>query len=148
MNLLLDTSAFIDYLGRKDPFFTPVKNLLAAGYFGDATLWVPAQSLKDAFYVLSRYLDSIALQRGMAAACEIIHPVSLSAEDAVRAARLEWADYEDCLIALAAEKVKADYLITRDKKGFSRSMVPALSPQEWLGMMEERGVVYEDIGTA
>lgn len=147
MNLLLDTNTLIDYLGRKPPFAKPMQHLLAAGYFGDTSLWVPAQSMKDAFFVLDRYLDSLKIQRAMVALCEVVHPVSLTAEDAIRAAKLEWDDYEDCLIALAAEKVKADYLITRDRKGFSRSMVPTLSPQEWLTMMEkDRGLVYEDIG--
>lgn len=147
MNLLLDTNVLIDYLGRKPPFFEAAEGIVAAGFFGDAKLWTAAQSLKDAFYVLEHYLDSIRVQRVIVKACEVITPVGISAEDTLQAARLEWEDYEDCLIALCASKAKADYLITRDKKGFQRSPVPTLSPEEWLQRMEKtQGLAYGSIG--
>ena len=75
----------------------------------------------------------------------IITPVALTADDLTRAARLQWDDYEDCLIAIAAQKARADYLITRDAKGFDRSMVPALSPTAWLDLMEDKGLVYDAV---
>lgn len=145
MNLLLDTNVFIDYLGRKQPFFEDARNIVAAGFFGDTKLWVPAQSATDAFYVLSRYVTAEKLQESLLRAFDIIEPVSLSADDLRRAARLRWDDYEDCLIALAADKARADYLITRDARGFSRSPVPALSPTDWLGLMRESGLVYDEV---
>jgi predicted nucleic acid-binding protein len=144
MNVLLDTNVLIDYLGRKAPFFTAAERIIAAGYFGDATLWVPAQSFKDAFYVLERYIDSKRIQNAFLKLCEVVHPVSLSGDDIIRSARLQWTDFEDCLVAVCADKVKADYLITRDAKGFERSPVPVLSPDEWHAMMEQsHGLTYE-----
>ncbi len=136
MNLLLDTNVFIDYLGRKPPFFEAAQRVVVAGFFGDAKLWVPATSLKDAFYVLSRYVDPLRVQQAFLKVCEIVTPVDVTAEDALRAARLEWDDYEDCLVACCADKVRADYLVTRDAAGFARSCVPVTSPGEWLAMME------------
>lgn len=44
---------------------------------------------------------------------------------------------------IAAQKAGADYLITRDAKGFDRSMVPAISPAAWLDLMEGKGLVYD-----
>lgn len=146
MNLLLDTNVFIDYLGRKAPFFPDAQRIVAAGFFGDAKLWVPAQAATDAFYVLNRYVPSEPLQKALLKAFEIIEPVALSADDLRRAARLTWPDYEDCLVALAADKVRADYLITRDAKGFDRSPAPVLSPSAWLALMEtEHGLAYDEI---
>lgn len=137
MNLLLDTNVLIDYLGRKPPFYDSAKKIIASGYFGDAKLWTPVQSLKDAFYVLEKYAGSLRVQNAIIHACEVITPVGLAGGEALRAARLQWEDYEDCLIAIAAEKVKADYLITRDKKDFERSLVPVMTPDEWLFLMEK-----------
>ncbi|MFR5092190.1 MAG: type II toxin-antitoxin system VapC family toxin [Adlercreutzia equolifaciens] len=132
MNLLLDTNVLIDYLGRKEPFFLSAQKVVIAGFFGDARLWVPSQSVVDAFYVLSRYVDSARLQAAILQALTVIEPVDLTGASLERAARLGWDDFEDCLIALAAERVGADYLITRDAKGFARSTVPAVSPDAWL----------------
>ena len=117
MNLLLDTNVLIDYLGRKEPFFLSAQKVVIAGFFGDARLWVPSQSVVDAFYVLSRYVDSARLQAAVLKALTVIEPVDLTGASLERAARLGWDDLEDCLIALAAERVGADYLATpRDSR--------------------------------
>lgn len=146
MNLLLDTNVLIDYLGRKEPFFPSAQKVVIAGFFGDAQLWTPAQSVVDAFYVLSRYVDSTRLQAAILKAFTAITPVDLTGASLERAARLGWDDLEDCLIALAAEKVGADYLVTRDTKGFARSTVPAVTPDMWLNIMrEELGLDYDEI---
>lgn len=76
----------------------------------------------------------------------MIEPVDLTGASLERAARLGWDDFEDCLIALAAERVGADYLITRDAKGFARSTVPAVSPDAWLNVMrEEHSLDYGEV---
>ena len=144
MNVLIDTNVFIDYVGRQKPFFGPAERVIAAGYFGDAKLWLPAQSVKDAHYVLERYTKSVHVQRAIRRALDVVTLVSLSASETEKALSLEWDDYEDCLIALCALRANADYIVSRDKKGFARSMVPVLAPDEWLHFMEEeQGLSYD-----
>lgn len=123
MNLLLDTNVLIDYLGRKEPFFLSAQKVVIAGFFGEARL-----------------------QAAVLKALTVIEPVDLTGASLERAARLGWDDLEDCLIALAAERVGADYLITRDAKGFARSTVPAVSPDAWLNIMrEEHSLDYGEV---
>lgn len=144
MNLLLDTCILIDYIGRRDPFFADAQQIIAAGYFEDVKLWIPGPSFKDAFYVLSRRADPMNVQRAFVNLAEVVTPVSFTPEDYIRAARLQWNDYEDCLVALAAERAHADYLITRDSSGFDRSIVPTLSPRQWIRMMEaDHGLAFD-----
>ena len=146
MNLLLDTNVLIDYLGRKEPFFPSAQKVVIAGFFGDARLWTPSQSVVDAFCVLSRYVDSARLQAAIRKALTVIEPVDLTGASLGRSVRLGWDDLEDCLIALATERVGADYLITRDAKGFARSTVPAVSPDAWLNIMrEEHSLDYGEV---
>ena len=143
MNVLLDTCVLIDYLGGKPPFFDDAQRVLAAGYFGDAKLWVSVQSLKDAFYVLRKYVGSQAAQGVIEAVCEVVVPVDTTASDALRALRLRWDDYEDCMVSVCAAKAGADYLVTRDVKGFERSSTPAVTPTAWLGLMRKAGMTYD-----
>ena len=137
MNLLLDTNVIIDYLGRKAPFFENAEKIIAAGYFGDVQLWAPAQSFKDAFYVLAHYADPARIQDAILKLLEIVNPVDLAAGDIVAAARLKWEDFEDCLVSVCAGKAGADFLVTRDSKGFERSTVAPISPADWLSYMRE-----------
>lgn len=143
MNLLLDTNVIIDYLGRKQPFYEDAERLMAMGYFGDATLWAPAQSFKDAFYVLAHYVEPDRVQEAIAALLGLVHPVDLTGNDLVTAAKLKWTDFEDCLVAVSAGKASADYVVTRDRKGFDRSSVPAISPSDLLRqVVDDKGVSY------
>ena len=144
MKVLIDTNVIIDYLGRKKPFFEDAQRVIAAGYFGDAQLWVSAQSFKDAFYVLSHYVDPVCVQDALLKLLEVVNPVDLAGADIAAAARLKWRDYEDCLIALAAQKAGADYLVTRDCKGFERSMVASITPSDWLDLLRENERVTYD----
>ena len=49
-----------------------------------------------------------------------------------RAAELNWKDFEDAVQSVTAERVHADYIITRNVRDFSRSRVIAFTPTELL----------------
>ena len=149
MKLLVDTSIIIDYLGRKQPFFEEAERIMAAGYFGDAELWASTQSFKDAFFVLSRYVDPARVQDAILALLEVVRPVDLTGDDVIAGARMKWDDLEDCLISLSASKANVDYLVTRDRKGFGRSAVSVASPSEWLEIMRSsERLSYDSVSLA
>lgn len=52
-------------------------------------------------------------------------------------------DYEDALIAHAAHRHGIDLIVTRDKKGFAASPVPAMTPTEFLRAYQPDGVEYD-----
>lgn len=80
------------------------------------------------------------------ASFQSINVCSILEEDVIEAARRSWDDFEDCLVAIAAEKVKACYIITRDAEGFTHAKVPARAPVAFFDMMrEEKGLVYEEL---
>ena len=47
---------------------------------------------------------------------------------------MRWENFEDALQSVAAERVKADYIITRNVKDFDNSNVKALSPEDFLNL--------------
>lgn len=145
MKLLLDTNLLVDYYaGRQQwrPFFM---KLLAMDFFGDAELWVSAKSFTDVFFLCKRNVPSQDLQRAFVKSGEFLNLCSVTGEDVLEAASRSWPDFEDCLMALCAEKVKADYLVTRDTKGFEQSKVPAIHPADLLGQLKEQGLIYDQI---
>ena len=56
--------------------------------------------------------------------------VDLRESDLMKAANLDFADYEDALQSVCASRVKANYIVTRNIKDFKNSVVPALKPSE------------------
>lgn len=146
MRLLLDTNALIDFYGRREPYCHDFDKLLVAQAFGDVELWASAKSFTDVFYVLKRVVGAERLQRMFLKSFDGLHVCSIDHNDIGAAARENWPDFEDCLVSRAAQKIKADCIITRDARGFSRSSVQAQSAGEFLRFMDsERGLVYEEL---
>lgn len=44
---------------------------------------------------------------------------------------MKWRGYEDAVQSITAERIKADYIITRNTKDFRDSKVRALTPEEF-----------------
>jgi predicted nucleic acid-binding protein len=146
MKLLLDTNILIDYHLRRQPFFNDLAKLIIAGAFGDVELWTSAKSYTDVFYVAGKFVDRKALQEAFLKSFELFNVCSIDFDDLSRAAGLSWSDFEDCLISVAAEKIKADFIITRNTVGFKESNIPACSTSEILQLLEtERGLRYESV---
>jgi hypothetical protein len=65
--------------------------------------------------------------------CELVTVVGLEHENTVSAITNEkFDDLEDCLQNECAEKIAADYIITRDIEGFAGSVIPAITPSDFL----------------
>lgn len=55
----------------------------------------------------------------------------LGMSDLEEAANMKWRGYEDAVQSATAERIKADYIITRNAKDFQNSKVKALTPEEY-----------------
>ena len=143
MRLFLDTNILVDFYARRDPFFQEAKLLWIASCFKDVELWASSQSFVDAEYILRRAIPVRTLREMMTKSLAHLRISSPSPNDLADVLSSGWPDLEDFLIARCAQNEGADYLITRDTKGFGSSKVPALSPEQFFRMMqEEYGVVY------
>ena len=56
----------------------------------------------------------------------------MRAEDLRKAAALPIPDFEDALQCVCAQRIKADYIVTRNIKDFLQSKVMAVKPSELL----------------
>ena len=146
MKLFLDTNVLIDYYTSRQPYRQFCMKLLAMQIFEDVELWASAKSFTDVFYVGRKFVDPHALQQAFLDSAEFLNVCSLDAHDIEVAAEKQWLDFEDCTVAVCAQKVGADLLITRDVKGFEESPVDPISPEDFFTYLEkEYGLVYEDI---
>ena len=59
----------------------------------------------------------------------------LTVSDIAKAAELQWEDFEDALQAATAERIHADYIITRNVKDFKQSRIVAFTPTEFLARL-------------
>ena len=147
MRLFLDTNVLIDLYQERHPYYEDVKKLQIMEEFGDAELWASAKSFTDIYYIMRKECVGADILRGFDASFEFLRICSIDGEDVKSAGEgSNGVDFEDCVIEMAARKVKADFLLTRDAAGFAQSKIPVKRPEAFLDWVErERGLSYGDV---
>lgn len=144
--VLFDTNVILDIIaGRADA--------LASFIAYDVTLsleFTPlmlASCTTDIAYLLQsrEYLPTVEAHRALGSLFEIFDTVDTLASDCQRAYASKMEDYEDAVKAHAAERAGANIIVTRNKKDFAKSPVPALTPQEFAQAYKPIDVDYAEV---
>ena len=137
MILMLDCNIIIDHIARREPFYQDSRSVCLLGLEGKAELFISTNTLTDIHYVLRRDFGSIKAQEMIEENLSFLNFVGVSPEDAKIALSRRWNDFEDCLVARCAEKINADFIVTRDSNGFKESLVPTITPKQLLTMCSD-----------
>lgn len=145
MDLMLDTNIVLDHIANRKPFSELSRRVCLLGITGEATTYISANMIADIFYLLRKIHGSLEAQRIIEEDLDFLQVVGVSSADIAKALSMKWNDFEDCLVACCAQKIGADFIITRNPKDFARSPVAVLTPEELFEELEAREIVYEEI---
>ncbi len=79
---------------------------------------------------MRKELDGERIKEILTTLTSLFTVVDLRETDLMKAADLEFSDYEDDLQAVCAARTKANYIVIRNIKDFRNSTVPAIKPSE------------------
>jgi len=132
MKALIDTNVIMDVIMVREPHYRASSDILElCGKRIKGIMTVNQTS--DICYLLRREKQSIAtvktVLRKLFANLKLI---DATVGDAKNALSSGMSDYEDALLAYAAKRQKADYIVTRNEKDFAGSPVEAVSPAAFL----------------
>lgn len=132
MVLLIDANIILDVLLNRQEFVTDSSMIWKLCETGKAKGYVSALTFANLVYIMRKQLDPATIE-------DIFHKLNLifdftdfSVSDLTRAAGLNWKDFEDAVQSVTAERVHADYIITRNIRDFSKSKIIAFTPSELL----------------
>lgn len=132
MRALFDTNILLDIgLARKPFAETALACIVAAREIGEPPRIAP-HALATFYYIVAQARGAEQANtaiRDLIATSEI---VSFDHETAQRSLTLKFGDFEDAMIAAAAEAAGMDCIVTRNGDDFKKSPVPALSPEAFL----------------
>ena len=149
MRLLVDTNIIIDCLRKRQPYADAARLLIALGKLGELELWLSPTQMGDAYYLLSdggKKILAPQVHEELRRLREATRICYFGEQEIDEALRLEWPDFEDALVYEAARAVKADVLITRNKKDFEKSAIPVFDCAgffDWYA--DEHGIRYAEI---
>ena len=143
--ILLDTNVLIDYFARREPYFDDVLKLRIAEAFGDVELWACTRSFIDILYILHNAMPRERLVSMMLASLDFIKLSTPGGCDLSSCLENPWPDIENQMVACGAQRVKADYLVTRNVPDFERSAVPVRLPAQAVAELAEKGFSYAEV---
>jgi hypothetical protein len=128
--VLFDLNVILDVLQARQPFVEDSSRLLAYAESGLILGWVAAHSLTTLHYLVSK--DQSPQQAGMiiTSLLQFLHVTSVEQSTIEQALALGYRDFEDAVQMICALQAKADYLTTRNPRGFQPAPVTVLQPAE------------------
>ena len=134
MRVFLDTNVVLDVLARREPFFSDSVQVLSLAECGAVEGIIAAHTVTTLFYLLNREVGSAQARSSLLDLLRIVGVTAVDQDRILQAFAMNWADFEDALAAACAVKGEADYILSRDHRGFSEAAVTVLSPAEFLAM--------------
>ncbi len=146
MDLMLDSNIILDHIDRRQPHYEMSRRTCLLGITGEANTYITVNMLADIYYILSKDYGSVVAQDMIDNDLAFLQLVGITPDDARYALSLRWEDFEDCLVARCAEKIRATYIITRNVSDFAASTVEAITPEQLFERLEAQGFVYAEEG--
>lgn len=155
--VLLDTNVWLDAFDGARPRSHAANELIDVCVRKGIDLLYAVGTAKDVYYLVGASLRRQARTAGgavsedqartittYAATCvtnmdEIATAVSADSSDVWLARKYQriHADFEDCMVLAAAQRAKADYLVTNDEAFLRHAPVAALSVEDFLALVGE-----------
>lgn len=137
MRLLIDLNIILDVLQNRKPFVRDSSLVWKLCETGQVDGFVPALFFPNLVYIMRRELSANDVESIIKSLALIFNVTELKQSDLLRGAELGWKDFEDAVQSAIAERIGADYIVTRNTKDFSKSQVPAISPSKFLKLFKE-----------
>ena len=132
MVLLIDANIILDVLLNRPDYVKDSAMIWKLCETEQMKGYVSTLTFANLVYIMRKQLDPEKIE-------DVFHKLNLifefadfSVSDLTHAADINWTDFEDAVQSVIAERIHADYIITRNVRDFSKSRVMAFTPPELL----------------
>lgn len=135
MRALFDTNILLDIGLARKPFAKAAFACLSEATEAGEPPRIAPHALATFYYIVAQSRGLALAETSVADLLATTEVVGFDHEMARRSLELKFGDFEDAMIAAAAEAAGMDCIVTRNEGDFKASPVPALSPEAFLGKM-------------
>lgn len=130
MKALIDTNVILDVLCDRAPFAEDAQTVFRMCEVKRVEGFISALSVPNIIYIMRKELDTEKISDILEKLTLIFKIADLKGSDLKNAVRPGFADYEDDVQSVCAQRIGADVIVTRNIKDFSGSKVMAITPSE------------------
>ncbi|MBV4356012.1 type II toxin-antitoxin system VapC family toxin [Pinibacter aurantiacus] len=138
MKIFIDTNIFLDLILEREEHADHAEQLLIWCANGNITGITSAVSLVNVYYVAGWHKSKTEAKKVIRKLLSFVEIAETNHKDLLLALDSEFADFEDAVqyqTSLNSPGVK--YIITRNKKDFKLSNIPALTAEEFIAKIEQ-----------
>lgn len=128
--ILVDVNVFMDVFYRREPYFAASAALIDRVAQRRRSACIAAHGLTNLHYLVQRYINREAARTTVDWVLRTFEIAAVGPKELTRAHALNWSDFEDAVVAAAAESAGCKAIVTRNAKDFRGSPVPAMPPEE------------------
>ena len=132
MVLLIDANILLDVLLDRKEFVKESALIWKLCETRQMKGYVSALTFANIMYIMRKELTPEKTEEVFRRLNLIFELADFSGSVLEKAVEMKWSDFEDAVQSATAERVHADYVITRNIRDFGRSKIMALTPVEFL----------------
>ena len=132
VKILIDTNVILDVLCNRPDFVEDSSKVWKYCETKQINGFISALSIPNIVYILRKELTPEKTQQLIEQIMIIFNVIDLKSSDLKNASEMLTSDFEDAVQMCCAERIKADFIITRNIRDFNNSKIPALKPSELL----------------
>ncbi|MCD8376074.1 MAG: PIN domain-containing protein [Oscillospiraceae bacterium] len=136
MNIIVDPCVIIDALQQREPFAKDAQAICLAVAKDEVAGFIPAKSVADIYYIMHRSLHSDEetrkLLKKLFMSFGILDTTALDCRNALTS---PVSDFEDAILTETAYRNGVEYIVTRNMRDFTRSVIPVIAPREFMELM-------------
>ena len=136
--IFIDTNILLDVILHRNDFYEQSARLWADCESRKVQGFISAISLNNVHYVVRKYVESTEALEYIRLVMNIFSIVPLDESILRLAIDLPHKDFEDAIQTFSAVRVKADYIVTRDRQHFSNNYMPIISPAEYADLFRKK----------
>lgn len=132
MKVLVDTNILMDVMDNRADFLKDSLAIWGLCRDGKINGYISALSIPNIIYIMRKNLTPEKTEDLIRKMTVLFEVADLKASDLIFASQLRSDDFEDAVQMITAERIGADYIVTRNTRDFSSSNIHAIEPAEFL----------------
>ncbi|MBD5522104.1 MAG: PIN domain-containing protein [Lachnospiraceae bacterium] len=137
MKLLIDTNVILDMVFKRQDYNVAIelfRKIRSSGV--DAC--ITASSVTDLFYIIRKEThDTQQTYEIIENIFKLVAILSVTEKDIHDAFRKKWKDFEDCVQYMTGKNSMVDYIVTDNQKDYEEDLLPVLTPEECIKMIDD-----------
>ena len=132
MVLLIDANVLLDIIMKRLEFIKDSSVIWKLCETGKVKGYISSLTIASIVDIMQKEMDPQKVEEVLSMLSMIFEFTDLCVSDIQQAARMQWNDYEDAIQSATAQRIHADFIITRNIKDFAKSKILAFTPAELL----------------